>query len=66
MVLPMSTGAEAAERGIKIARKWDYKVKGIPESQALVLSAENNFHGRTACPFCFSIMFWQTGMMPAL
>ncbi|PWY85966.1 L-ornithine aminotransferase Car2 [Aspergillus heteromorphus CBS 117.55] len=47
MVLPMNTGAEAVETGIKIARKWGYKVKGIPENQALVLSAENNFHGRT-------------------
>ncbi|KAJ5579758.1 ornithine aminotransferase [Penicillium hispanicum] len=47
MVLPMNTGAEAVETGIKIARKWGYKVKGIPENQAVVLSAENNFHGRT-------------------
>ncbi|KAJ5175108.1 uncharacterized protein N7482_000985 [Penicillium canariense] len=47
MVLPMNTGAEAVETGIKIARKWGYKVKGIPENKALVLSAENNFHGRT-------------------
>ncbi|KAB8265779.1 pyridoxal phosphate-dependent transferase [Aspergillus pseudonomiae] len=47
MVLPMNTGAEAVETGIKIARKWGYKVKGIPENQAIVLSAENNFHGRT-------------------
>lgn len=47
MVLPMNTGAEAVETGIKIARKWGYKVKGIPENEALVLSAQNNFHGRT-------------------
>ncbi|KAE8133875.1 pyridoxal phosphate-dependent transferase [Aspergillus pseudotamarii] len=47
MVLPMNTGAEAVETGIKIARKWGYKVKGISENQAVVLSAENNFHGRT-------------------
>ncbi|CRG90158.1 ornithine--oxo-acid transaminase [Talaromyces islandicus] len=47
MVLPMNTGAEAVETGIKIARKWGYKVKGIPENKALVLSVENNFHGRT-------------------
>jgi ornithine--oxo-acid transaminase len=47
MVLPMCTGAEAVETGIKIARKWGYKVKGIPENQAIVLSVENNFHGRT-------------------
>lgn len=49
MVLPMNTGAEAVETGVKIARKWGYKVKGIPENQAIVLSAENNFHGRTVC-----------------
>lgn len=47
MVLPMCTGAEAVETGIKIARKWGYKVKGIPHNQAIVLSVENNFHGRT-------------------
>ncbi|KAJ5202014.1 uncharacterized protein N7498_006677 [Penicillium cinerascens] len=47
MVMPMNTGAEAVETGIKIARKWGYKVKGIPENKAIVLSAENNFHGRT-------------------
>ena len=47
MVLPMNTGAEAVETGIKIARKWGYKVKGIPENQAIVLSVTNNFHGRT-------------------
>lgn len=47
MVLPMNTGAEAVETGVKIARKWGYKVKGIPENEAVVLSVQNNFHGRT-------------------
>lgn len=47
MVLPMNTGAEAVETGIKIARKWGYKVKGIPHDEAIVLCVENNFHGRT-------------------
>lgn len=47
MVLPMNTGAEAVESAIKIARKWGYKVKGIPENRAVVLSVQNNFHGRT-------------------
>ena len=47
MVLPMNTGAEAVETGIKIARKWGYKVKGIPQNEAIVLCVENNFHGRT-------------------
>lgn len=47
MVLPMNTGAEAVETAIKIARKWGYKTKGIPENEALVFSVEENFHGRT-------------------
>lgn len=47
MVLPMNTGAEAVETGIKIARKWGYKVKGIPEGKALVFGVTENFHGRT-------------------
>ena len=49
MVLPMNTGAEAVETGIKIARKWGYKVKGIPHDEAVVLCVEDNFHGRTVC-----------------
>ena len=47
MVLPMNTGAEAVETGIKIARKWGYKVKGIPKDKALVFCVQENFHGRT-------------------
>ncbi|KAK4998927.1 hypothetical protein LTR28_013535, partial [Elasticomyces elasticus] len=47
MVLPMNTGAEAVETAVKIARKWGYKVKGIPKDQALVFSVRENFHGRT-------------------
>ncbi|KAK6222300.1 ornithine aminotransferase [Pestalotiopsis sp. IQ-011] len=47
MVLPMNTGAEAVETAIKIARKWAYKVKGVPEGKALIFGAEENFHGRT-------------------
>ncbi|KAJ7055297.1 ornithine-oxo-acid aminotransferase [Mycena amicta] len=46
MVLPMNTGAEAVETGIKLARKWAYEVKGVPASRAIVLSVEGNFHGR--------------------
>lgn len=49
MVLPMNTGAEAVETAVKIARKWGYKVKGIPANEALVLSVTDNFHGRTVC-----------------
>ena len=47
MVLPMNTGAEAVETAIKIARKWGYKSKNIPENEAIVLCASDNFHGRT-------------------
>ncbi|KAK8095343.1 ornithine aminotransferase [Apiospora kogelbergensis] len=47
MVLPMNTGAEAVETAIKIARKWAYKVKGVPQDKALVFGVEENFHGRT-------------------
>ncbi|KAF2710495.1 ornithine aminotransferase [Pleomassaria siparia CBS 279.74] len=47
MVLPMNTGAEAVETAVKLARKWGYKVKGIPHNEALVFSVEENFHGRT-------------------
>ena len=47
MILPMNTGAEAVETAIKIARKWGYKVKGIPQNEALIFSVEENFHGRT-------------------
>ncbi|MCJ1414983.1 ornithine aminotransferase [Xylographa parallela] len=47
MVLPMNTGAEAVETAVKIARKWGYKVKGIPQNEALVFSVSENFHGRT-------------------
>ena len=51
MVLPMNTGAEAVEAAIKIARKWGYKTKGIPQNEALVLSVTENFHGRTVSSY---------------
>jgi len=47
MVLPMNTGAEAVETSLKLARKWAYMQKGVPEGKAIILSAEDNFHGRT-------------------
>ncbi|TGJ85309.1 hypothetical protein E0Z10_g3459 [Xylaria hypoxylon] len=47
MVLPMNTGAEAVETAIKIARKWAYKVKGVPDGKALIFGVQENFHGRT-------------------
>ncbi len=46
-VLPMNTGAEADETALKLARKWGYMKKGIPENEAKIVVCENNFHGRT-------------------
>lgn len=46
-VLPMNTGAEAVETAMKLARKWGYKVKGIPRDQARIIVCSGNFHGRT-------------------
>ncbi|MCY7421800.1 MAG: ornithine--oxo-acid transaminase [Chitinophagaceae bacterium] len=46
-VLPMNTGVEAAETAVKLARRWGYVNKGIPENKAVILFAENNFWGRT-------------------
>ncbi|OAV99507.1 ornithine-oxo-acid transaminase [Puccinia triticina 1-1 BBBD Race 1] len=45
--LPMNTGVEAVETALKLARKWAYTKKGVPEGQAIILSVEGNFHGRT-------------------
>jgi ornithine--oxo-acid transaminase len=54
MVLPMNTGAEAVESGIKVARKWGYDVKGLPEGHAKIIVAAGNFHGRTTTIISFS------------
>lgn len=54
MVLPMNTGAEAVETAIKTARKWGYKIKGIPSDKAEIIVCENNFHGRTTTIVSFS------------
>jgi ornithine--oxo-acid transaminase len=54
MVLPMNTGAEAVETGIKVARKWGYRVKGVPAGQANIVVADHNFHGRTTTVISFS------------
>jgi ornithine--oxo-acid transaminase len=53
-MLPMNTGAEAVETAIKAARKWGYKVKGIPEGKAEILTFAGNFHGRTTTIISFS------------
>jgi len=46
-VLPMNTGVEGGETAIKLARRWGYAVKGIPENQAKIIFAQGNFWGRT-------------------
>mmetsp|Transcript_47158 Transcript_47158/g.75560 ORF Transcript_47158/g.75560 Transcript_47158/m.75560 type:complete len:444 (-) Transcript_47158:292-1623(-) len=46
-VLPMNTGVEACYSTLKMARKWGYEIKGIPEDEALIVFPENNFWGRS-------------------
>ena len=54
MALPMNSGAEAVETALKLARKWAYRVKGVPRHQADIITFENNFHGRTISIISFS------------
>ena len=54
MVLPMNSGAEAVESGIKVARKWGTDVKGVPADQSNIIVAHDNFHGRTTTIISFS------------
>lgn len=54
MVLPMNTGAEAVETGIKVARKWGYEVKGVAPDRAKIVVMAGNFHGRTTTIVGFS------------
>ena len=53
-LLPMNSGAEAVESAIKIARKYGYERRGIPDQEAKIIVAENNFHGRTTTIISFS------------
>jgi ornithine--oxo-acid transaminase len=53
-MLPMNSGAEAVETAIKAARKWGYKIKGVPEGKAEILVFTGNFHGRTTTIVGFS------------
>ena len=52
--IPMNTGAEAVETAIKAARRWGYRVKGIPKDRAEIIVANGNFHGRTTTIIGFS------------
>ena len=54
LVLPMNTGAEAVETGIKVARAWGYRTKGITPDAATIVVANGNFHGRTTTIVGFS------------
>lgn len=46
-ILPVNSGVEAVETGLKLCRKWAYEKKGIPENKAKIIFASGNFHGRT-------------------
>src|SRR3954453_2484734 len=52
--LPMNSGAEAVETALKVARKWGYEVKGVPEGRAEIVVCSGNFHGRTLAIVGFS------------
>src|SRR5690242_20601090 len=54
MSLPMNSGAEAVETALKLARKWAYRVKGVPRHQAEIITAAGNFRGRTISIVTFS------------
>ena len=54
LALPMNSGAEAVETAIKMARKWAYQVKDIPQDEAEIIVCDNNFHGRTTTIVGFS------------
>ncbi|MGD8719197.1 MAG: ornithine--oxo-acid transaminase [Candidatus Zixiibacteriota bacterium] len=53
-MLPMNSGAEAVETVIKLARKWGYRVKGVPDGRAHIIACDGNFHGRTTTIVGFS------------
>ena len=53
-VLPMNSGAEAVESALKLARKWGYTVKAVPEGKAEIIVCGGNFHGRTITIVGFS------------
>jgi len=54
MMLPMNTGAEAVETALKAARRWAYRVKGVPADAAEIIVCAGNFHGRTLTVTSFS------------
>jgi len=54
MALLMNSGAEAVETALKLARKWAYRIKGVPRHQAEIIVCAGNFHGRTTTIVSFS------------
>lgn len=53
-VLPMNTGVEAVETGLKLARRWGYEVKGVSSDKGKIIVCDHNFHGRTTTVISFS------------
>lgn len=53
-LLPMNSGAEAVETALKLSRKWAYQVKGVEENKAIIITCNNNFHGRTISIISYS------------
>lgn len=53
-VLPMNSGVEAVETALKLARRWAYDVKGVPQGSAKIITVSGNFHGRTLNVISFS------------
>lgn len=53
-VLTMNTGSEATDTAVKLARKWAYMKKGIPDGSSLVISVEGAFHGRSIAAISLS------------
>ena len=43
----MNTGVEAADIAIKLARRWGYEAKGIPDGEAKVIFVKGNYWGRS-------------------
>lgn len=53
-VLMMNSGAEAVETAIKAARRYVYRVRGVPDDRAEIVVFTENFHGRTTTIVGFS------------
>ena len=45
--LPMNSACEGAETAVKLARRWGYNVKGIPDNEAIVIVMKGAFWGRS-------------------